>query len=285
MLPFANISEQRSTKEHFADGISNDLITGLSRIRWLFVIARNSSFVYKNRAIDMKRIARELGVRYVLEGSVRVAGSRLRINAQLVDAMTGGNHWAERYDREIGDIFAMQDEITRSVAGAIEPRLLAAEGVRALSRSADGLGAWELVARAQTQFWRMTRAGLRRSPSARSEKRAVTQGYPDYAPARGMLGLRLAFASHMGWIARDEGLRAAREHALRAIALDDRDPWGHSALGYWAMMERRTRRGVDRGLSPRWVDLNLANSAAAHTNLSHTSSPLLRAASRSDRAW
>ena len=106
----------------------------------------------------MRQVARELGVRYVLEGSVRRAGKRLRISAQLIDAMTGGHHWAEQYDRELGDIFAVQDEITRSVVGAIEPRLLAAEGVRALSRSSDDLGAWELVARAQTHVWRLTRA-------------------------------------------------------------------------------------------------------------------------------
>ena len=131
VLPFANMSEDPD-QEHFADGISEDLITDLSRIHWLFVIARNSTFVYKNRAIDVKQVARELGVRYVLEGSVRRAGKRIRINAQLVDAVTGGHHWAERYDRELGDIFAVQDEITRSVVAAIEPRLLAAEGIRTL---------------------------------------------------------------------------------------------------------------------------------------------------------
>ena len=157
MLPFANMSGDPE-QEYFADGISEDLITGLARIRWLFVIARNSTFVYKGRAVDVKQVSRELGVRYVLEGSVRRAGKQLRISAQLIDATTGGHHWAERYDRKLGDIFAVQDEITRSVAAAIEPHLLAAEGVRALSRSADDLGAWELVARAQTHFWRLTRA-------------------------------------------------------------------------------------------------------------------------------
>ncbi len=156
VLPFVNMSDDPD-QEYFADGISEDLITGLSHIRWLFVIARNSTFVYKHRAVDVKQVSRELGVRYVLEGSVRRAGKRLRISAQLIDALTGGHHWAERYDRELGDIFAVQDEITQSVAAAIEPRLLAAEGVRALSRSADDLGAWELVARAQTHFWRLTR--------------------------------------------------------------------------------------------------------------------------------
>ncbi len=262
VLPFANISDGPD-QEYFADGISEDLITGLSRIRWLFVIARNSTFVYKNRAVDVKQVARELGVRYVLEGSVRRTGKRLRISAQLIDAITGGHLWAERYDREVGDIFAVQDDITHSVAGEIEPHLLAAEGVRAMARSADDLGAWELVARAQTHFWRMARADFE---TAIGPLEKAVAAYPDYAPARGMLGFRLSFASHMGWVARDEGLRAAREHAQRAIALDDRDPWGHSALGYWAMMERLTEELVSA--FRRAINLN-PNSAAAHTNLSH----------------
>ena len=170
VLPFANMSEDPD-QEHFADGISEDLITGLSRIHWLFVIARNSTFVYKNRAVDVKQVARELGVRYVLEGSVRRAGKRIRISAQLIDAITGGHHWAERYDRELGDIFAVQDEITRSVVAAIEPRLLAAEGIRTLSRSPDDLGAWERVARAQTHVWRLTRADY--ATAIRSLEQAV----------------------------------------------------------------------------------------------------------------
>ena len=261
VLPFANMSGNPE-QEYFADGISEDLITGLSRIRWLFVIARNSTFVYKHRAIDVKQVSRELGVRYVLEGSVRRAGNQLRISAQLIDAMTGGHHWAERYDRELGDIFAVQDEITRSVAGAIEPHLLAAEGVRALSRSAGNLAVWELVARAQTHFWRMTRQDC--ETATKSLERAV-EAYPDYAPARSLLGFCLVFAAHMGWIERAQGLLPGREHAIRAIALDDRNPWGHIALGYWAMMERRTEESI--AAFRRAVDLN-PNSAAAHSHLS-----------------
>ena len=261
VLPLANMSGDPD-QEHFADGISEDLITGLSRIRWLFVIARNSTFVYKHRAVDVKQVSRELGVRYVLEGSVRRAGNRLRISAQLVDATTGGHHWAERYDRELGDIFAVQDEITRSVAAAIEPRLLAAEGVRALSRSSDDLDAWELVARAQTHFWRMTHPDYEAAMDAL--ERAV-EAYPDYAPARSLLGFCLVFAAHMGWIDRDQGLVPGRGHAIRAIALDDCDPWGHIALGYWALMERRTEESI--AAFRRAVDLN-PSSAAAHSHLS-----------------
>lgn len=261
VLPFANMSGDPD-QEYFADGISEDLITGLSRIRWLFVIARNSAFVYKHRAVDVKQVSRELGVRYVLEGRVRRSGNRLRISAQLVDAMTGGHHWAERYDRELGDIFAVQDEITRSVAGAIEPNLLAAEGVRALSRSADNLVAWEFVARAQTHFWRMTREDY--EMAVKPLQRAV-EAYPDYAPARSLLGFCLVFAAHMGWVERDQGLLPGRQHAIRAVSLDDRDPWGHIALGYWAMMERRTEESI--AAFRRAVNLN-PNSAAAHSHLS-----------------
>src|SRR6185312_16374671 len=136
VLPFTNMSEDPD-QEHLADGITEDLITGLSRIHWLFVIARNSTFVFKHRAVDVKQVARELGVRYVLEGSIRRGGRQLRVSAQLIDAISGAHHWAERYDREVDDIFAVQDEITNSVAAAIEPHLLAAEGVRALSRRSD----------------------------------------------------------------------------------------------------------------------------------------------------
>jgi TolB-like protein/Flp pilus assembly protein TadD len=263
VLPFANMSDDPD-QEYFADGMSEDLITGLARIRWLFVIARNSTFVYKGRAVDVKQVARALGVRYVLEGSVRRAGKRLRISAQLIDAITGGHHWAERYDRELGDIFAVQDEITRSVAAAIEPHLLAAEGVRALSRSAGDLDAWELVARAQTHVWRLNREDYETAIGAL--KRAV-EAHPDYAPAHGLLGFSLVFAAHMGWIDRGQGLSPGRQHAARALALDDRDPWAHFALGYWAMMERRTAESL--AALRQAVKLN-PNSAAAHAHLSRS---------------
>ena len=260
VLPFANMSEDPN-QEHFADGISEDLITDLSRIHWLFVIARNSTFVYKNRAVDVKQVARELGVRYVLEGSVRRAGKRIRISAQLIDAVTGGHHWAERYDRELDDIFAVQDEITRSVVAAIEPRLLAAEGIRTLSRSPDDLGAWERVARAENDGWRLTRADYATAIKGLEQTVAI---YPDYAPARSRLAFRLLFSAHMGWIDRDYGLLNGRRHAKCAIELDDCDSWGQTALGYLGMMERRTEESISA--FRRAVELN-PNSAKAHGDL------------------
>jgi tetratricopeptide (TPR) repeat protein len=227
------------------------------------VIARNSTFVYKGRAVDIREVASKLGVRYVLEGSVRRAGQRLRISAQLIDAVTGGHHWAGQYDRELGDIFAIQDEITSSVVAAIEPRLLAAEGVRAFSRSPGDLGAWELVARAQTHVWRLTRSD---NEAAIEALHRAVDAYPDYAPARSLLGFCLVFAAHNGWIDRDQGLLAGRPHIVRAVALDDCDPWGQIAFGYWSMMEWRTEESI--AAFRRAVSLN-PSSAAAHCYLSH----------------
>jgi TolB-like protein len=261
VLPFTDMGGV-SGNEYFADGISEDLVTGLARIRWLFVIARNSAFTYKDRTIDVKQVSRELGVRYVLQGSVRRSGKRLRISAQLVDGSDGSHHWAECYDRELGDMFALQDELTRSVAAAIEARLLAAEGIRAMARAPEHLGAWDLVAQAQTHFWRLSRADYE---AAVKPLRQAVGSYPDYAPAHGRLGFCLAFAAHMGWIASTQGMLAGREHAIRAIALDDCDPWGHIALGYSAMMERRTEDSIAAFQSA--VVLN-PSSAAAHSHLS-----------------
>jgi adenylate cyclase len=131
-----------------ADGMVEDIITGLSRIKWLFVIARNSTFTYKGRAIDVKQVGRELGVRYVLEGSVRKAADRVRVSGQLIDAATGAHVWAQRFDRRLEDIFALQDEITLNVVGAIEPSLRDAEIERAKRKRPDSLDAYDLVLRA-----------------------------------------------------------------------------------------------------------------------------------------
>jgi adenylate cyclase len=147
VLPFTNMSGGPE-QEYFVDGIVEDIITGLSRIKWLFVIARNSTFTYKGRAVDVKQVGRELGVRYVLEGSMRKVADRVRITAQLIDTATGAHVWAERYDRKSDDIFALQDEITLSVVGAIEPSLRLAEVERAKRKRPDSLDAYDLVLRA-----------------------------------------------------------------------------------------------------------------------------------------
>jgi TolB-like protein/Tfp pilus assembly protein PilF len=147
VLPFTNMSGDPE-QEYFVDGIVEDIITGLSRIKWLFVIARNSTFVYKGRAVDLKQVGRELGVRYVLEGSLRKAGNRVRITGQLIEVASGTHVWAERYDRALDDIFEVQDEITLSVVGAIEPNLRQAEIERARRKRPDNLDAYDLYLRA-----------------------------------------------------------------------------------------------------------------------------------------
>ena len=147
VLPFQNMSGDPE-QDYFVDGMVEDIITGLSRIKWLFVIARNSTFTYKGRAVDVKQVGRELGVRYILEGSVRKVADRVRITGQLIDVGTGAHVWAERYDRKSDDIFALQDEITLSVIGAIEPTLRLAEVERAKRKRPDNLDAYDLVLRA-----------------------------------------------------------------------------------------------------------------------------------------
>ena len=146
VLPFTNMSGDPE-QEYFADGMTEDIITGLSHLKWLFVIARNSTFTYKGRAVDVRQVGQDLGVRYVLEGSVRVSGSRIRITGQLIEAASGRHIWAERYDRQLDDVFAVQDEITASVVAAIEPHLYAEEGARIASQPPDHISTWGLVVR------------------------------------------------------------------------------------------------------------------------------------------
>ena len=167
VLPFANLSNDPD-QEYFADGLTEDIITALSRLRWFFVIARNSTFAYKGKALDVRQIASDLGVRYVLEGSVRKAGDRLRVTSQLIDASTGAHVWAERYDRVLADIFAVQDEITTSVVASIEPQLYEAEILRFQRKPPENLDAWGYVMRAMPLVWTIwNRGGQRdgRTPS------------------------------------------------------------------------------------------------------------------------
>jgi len=147
VLPFQNMSGD-SEQEYFADGMVEDIITGLSRIKWLFVIARNSSFVYKGKAIDIRQVGRELGVRYVLEGGVRKAGNRLRITAQLIEAETGAHLWADKFDGALEDVFDLQDQITDRVVGIVEPSLQRSEIERSRQKHPDSLGAYDLYLRA-----------------------------------------------------------------------------------------------------------------------------------------
>lgn len=156
VLPFQNMSGD-AEQEYFADGIAEDIITALSRFHWFFVIARNSSFSYKGTSPDIRDVARDLGVQYVLEGSVRKGGNRVRITAQLIDATTGNHIWADRYDRELHDVFAVQDEITEAITGAVAPSFVAAEARRASGKAPENLDCWDLVIRGNWRLWRRNR--------------------------------------------------------------------------------------------------------------------------------
>jgi TolB-like protein/Tfp pilus assembly protein PilF len=258
VLPFANLSDDPE-QEYFSDGMTEDIITALSRLRWFLVISRNSSFVYKNKTIGIKQIGRELGVRYLLEGSVRKAGERLRITVQLVDAASGAQHWAEHYDRGLSDIFALQDDITQSVTAAIEPKLVAAEVIRSQHRSPEILGAWDLVMRALRHYWRMT---TKDSEAAIAMLRQAVRQYPDYGPAHSLLAFALLVSGHVGWVSEsgepwhqsDCTHRYAADLAHRAVALDDEDPWAHLALGYLSFTERDTEATVSE--YKRALDMN-----------------------------
>jgi TolB-like protein/Flp pilus assembly protein TadD len=228
VLPFANLSGDNE-QEYFADGITEDITTALAHFRWFFVIARNSSFAYKGRAVDVKQIARELGVRYVLEGSVRRSVNRVRITAQLVDASAGAHIWAERYDRELAEIFAVQDEITERVAGAIEPEILKAEGGRAVVRLAGKLTVWDLIRQGTWHFHQLSEPTHQRSLELFREAARMA---PELAEAQMWVSRAATGVVAYGWGSDPDALlRESLEAAVLAVRRDEKDAYSHFALG------------------------------------------------------
>jgi TolB-like protein/Tfp pilus assembly protein PilF len=252
VLPFENLGGDPE-RGYFVDGMVEEIITALSRIRWLFVIARNSSFTYKGRAVDIKQVGRELGVLYVLEGSVRKAGNRIRISAQLLDATTGAHLWADRFDAQLADVFELQENVASSVAGVIEPRLEAAEYHRSTQRATNDLTAYDLYLRARAHTFSWEREGIMRALDLLGQ--ALTRD-PDY-------GLALAFAAHCrmqlsgnGWCDdqqqnRQEGVDLAR----RALQVAGDDP---NVLGYVAHVLGHFEPDVEPAITliDRALDLN-----------------------------
>jgi TolB-like protein/tetratricopeptide (TPR) repeat protein len=235
VLPFVNLSGD-AEQEYFSDGISEDIITALSKLRWFFVIARNSSFVYKGKSVHMKQIAEELGVGYVVEGSVRKGGERVRITAQLNDVATGSHIWAERYDRSLADVFAVQDEITEAIVAAIEPQLYAAENFHARRKPPDSMDAWDLVMRALSHYWRVTRQDNLVAQALLEKAIAID---PNYGQALGVLATSHTFVAHMGWADLATSMPIAERAALAAIRADGEDPWAHLALALVYLFGRR----------------------------------------------
>jgi len=248
VLPFTNMSGDPD-QEFVSDGIAEDVITALSRYPSLFVIARNSCFTYKGRAVDVKQVGRELGVRYVLEGSVRKAGNRIRATAQLVEAETGNHVWAERYDRDLADIFAVQDEITEAVTVAIAPAIADAELQRAVRKPPESLDAWAAY---QRGLWHLSEANRDDNGIAQSFFQRAIDLDPTFAGGYSGLALaQLQAAAVYQKLDLLEAQSSAETRARRAVALDGADAEARSCLG-WALQARGELEGalaeIDRAL-------------------------------------
>jgi adenylate cyclase len=263
VLAFQNMSGD-AEQEYFSDGISEDITTALSKVRWFFVIARNSSFTYKGQAVDVKQVGRELGVRYVLEGSVRNAGNRIRVTAQLVDAASGNHIWAERYDRELAAIFAVQDEITDRVVATIEPELYAAEHFRSQRKPPESLDAWECVVRALSSVGQDTLTGVAAAEALCRRAIAIA---PSYGQAHSLLAWVLVRGTSRSGGRVRTVLPEAMAEARTALGLDERDPWAHATHGVVLWRMRRHDEAV-RAFR-RALELN-PNFAVAHAQLGLT---------------
>ena len=242
VLPFTNMSGDPE-QEYFSDGITEDIITALSRIHWFFVIARSSVFNYKNKGGDAREAAQELGVRYVLEGSVRRSGGRVRVTAQLIDGRTGNHVWANRYDRELEDVFAVQDELTETIVGALEPELGKAERERAKAKRPDNLDAWDLYQRGLSHLYRVSDSELTAARRLFNEATALD---PSLGAAYSGIAETHYFSivyghSNSPQDERDAALKAAK----RAVELDDTDAAAHCTLGRVYYMRREHDLAID----------------------------------------
>ncbi len=228
VLPFDNMSGDPE-QDYFADGITEDIITELSRFKSLFVTARNSTFSFKGQSLEVKEVGRRLGVRYVVEGSVRRAGKRLRITAQLIDAVNDVHLWAERYDRDLEDIFAVQDEVTRAIVTAIEPELGSVERERARRKPPESLDAWSCYQRGLWHLYRHTAEDSTKGQDLLRRAIALDSGF---AAPHAALGFSLYYVV-VGGLVSDPGDRLSRalEEARAAIAANERDAFGHEVLG------------------------------------------------------
>jgi TolB-like protein len=247
VLPFANMSGD-AEQEYFSEGVTEDIITNLSHNHSFFVISRSTSFTYKGPAVDVGKVGRELGVRYVLEGSVRRSGNRVRITAQLIEAASGHHLWADRCDRELADVFAVQDEIARSITGAIAPGIIAAEVRQAQRKDPDQLDAWDRTVRAHWHIRRFTREDL-------AEARRLLTDAIALDPANSMACADLAFARHFeavfGWgDGPTESHIRLGEAARKAVAIDDDDAMAHTALAIFELFSGRHEEARRRLLVP-----------------------------------
>jgi len=241
VLSFTNLSGD-SEQNYFIDGIAEEIIIALSRVRWFFVIARHSSFAYRDKGMDAKQIARDLGVRYVLVGSVRRAGDRVRVSTQLIDGSSGNNIWARSYDRAVSDIFAVQDDITQTIVGAIEPELSRAERERARVKARENLDAWSIYQRGMFHLYRCTREDL---TEARELFRQAIAIDPELGPAYSAEAEACYYEVVYGFAAsKQENREQAIEPARRAVTLDAEDAGAHCTLGRIRYLRREYRPAI-----------------------------------------
>ncbi|MEE8506102.1 MAG: adenylate/guanylate cyclase domain-containing protein [Kiloniellales bacterium] len=258
VLPFVNMSGDPQ-QEYFSDGIADDIITALSRFRWFFVISRNSSFTYKGTAVHVKKVARELGVHYVLEGSVRRTADRVRITGQLIDAIGDRHVWAERYDRELDDIFAVQDEITDNIVASVAPEFLSAEMERAVGKRGSNLDAWERVMQARWHIGMYTKEANETGRQLLLEAIALD---PKFAQAYSELSVTHGFDVLYGWSeTASQSSAAAASAAQQAVSLDGSDALAHAVLGLVLTLDRKHDDAID--ILKGSIRLN-PNLAAAH---------------------
>ncbi|MGA8259963.1 MAG: winged helix-turn-helix domain-containing tetratricopeptide repeat protein [Arenicellales bacterium] len=241
VLPFTNLSGEKE-QEYLADGITEDIITALTRFRWFVVITRNSSFIYKGEPVELAQVARELEVQYLLEGSVRKSGQRMRVSAQLVDAHSGAYIWTERYDLELTEVFAVQDEIAERVAGAIEPELLKIEGAQVVARHTGNMTAWDIVRRGTWHFHQVTQNDHLK---ARELFREACRLDPELPEAHLWRGRVSAGIVAYGWSTNPvDDLQEGTEAALRAVQLDDRNPYTHYSLAIVSVIAERFEQSI-----------------------------------------
>ena len=255
VLPFDNLSGDPE-QQYFSDGIAEDIITDLSKVSGLFVIARNSSFTYRGKAVGVQEVTRELAVRYVLEGSVRKAGNRMRIAAQLIDGTTGGHLWAERYDRDLTDIFAVQDEVTREIVTALALKLNKGEQRRIAHKGTDNLDAYDHYLRGRQLVFQRSRTGVE---EARPLLERAIDLDPEFAQAYAMLALTYLLDHVNDWHdAGGKSLEKAHELAQMAVARDDDAADAHWALGWTFLQRRQHDRAMAEARRALFCEPNLA---------------------------
>ena len=264
VLAFQNMSGDPE-QDYFSDGIAEDIITDLSKISGLFVIARNSAFAYKDKSINLQEVSHELGVRYVLEGSVRKAANRVRVTAQLIDGSTGGHVWAERYDRDLTDIFAVQDELTNEIVSKLVPTLTDDERRRLGRKGTTNIDAYDYFIRARTQTWLLTKESNAQSHSL---LRLAVEIEPGFAAAYSFIAFNhvMEYVNH--WTDDiEQSLEAGLAMARKAVELDDSEPMAHFALGLVWQWSRDLQQAIAE--ANRCLALE-PNSPEGHLMLSHS---------------